>query len=94
MDIYDFTRGKFEKFNQKKLLTYTILIASILIVFLILFIVRVFVSANNGTHIFSYNQKQNEKRIQEEEERQRKILEDPDAEELYNKLFVEKDLSF
>ncbi len=93
MDLYDFTREKFEKSDQKKLLKYTVIIASILIVLIIAFIIYIFRAADSGKHLFSYTQKRNEEREKEIKERDEKLLEDPDTREIYDKYFVDRDFS-
>ena len=94
MDVYDFTKSKLEKLNQNKLLIYSIIIASVLIIGIMSFLIYVNKAAKNGKHIFGFSQKKNEERIEEERKRQEKVLEDPEAKELYEKFLVERDLSF
>lgn len=94
MDIYDEVKKRLEKLDQKKLLIYTIIISTILIIAIIFLIIYVNKMAAEGKHLFDPSGKRTEKRIEEELNRQDKILEDPEVEEIYNKLFVDKDFSF
>lgn len=93
MDIYEETKKRIEKVNQKKLLIYTIIISSILIVGIIVFIIYANKMAAGNKHIFDPSGKSTEQRVVEEQKRQEKILEDPEIKEVYEKLFVNRDFS-
>lgn len=94
MDIYDQARKRLEKFNQAKLLTGTIIVSAILIVIIVGFVVVVNKRASEGKHLFDPSGKVTEKRHEEEKKRQEKILEKDGLKEVYDKLFVDRDLSF
>lgn len=94
MDIYKATKEKLEKFDQDKLMKTTIIIAVVLIILIITFIVYVNKMAKKGKHVLDPSGAINKKRIEDEEKRRQQYLDDPEIKELYDKLFVDRDLSF
>lgn len=94
MDIYDEIRKKIEKFDHKKLMIYTIIIALILIIIIIGFIIYTNVIASNNKHLLDPSGISTNQREEEELKRQEKILEDPELKETYEKFFQNKDLLF
>lgn len=94
MDIYDETRKRIEKFDQKKLMIYTSIIAFILIIVIIGFLIYANKAALGNKHLFDPSGNSTSKREEEERKRQEKILEDPELKEVYDKIFKNQDLSF
>ena len=94
MDFYSYLKNRLEKYNQKKLLISGIIFASILIVAIIFFIIYIHKAADKGVHAFDPSGAITNKRIEEEKERRARYLEDPKIKEIYEKLIVNKDLSF
>ena len=93
MDIYDMISKKIHGFDQKKFFIAAIVIAIILMVLIIFFLIYVFNSANAGRHLLDPTGKMVEKRNQRELEEKERILEDPEAKKIYEKIFKNRDFT-
>lgn len=93
MDVYDMISRKIQGFDQKKFFVASIAIAIILIILMVFFLIYVFKSANAGRHLLDPTGKMIENRNRRELEEKEKILEDPEAQRLYEKIFENRDFT-